>query len=392
VRLSLFLNKVLKSKGFQFFSLILIVLFLGPWGCGGGSGGGDDTSNSTTTTTLPPGPQPPNPSESFSIMGSVVKGPVDKGLVKVWTIAPDGKRGASPIGEVLTDTNGNFSLSVGNATGLMELNLNSGNFVDEVTGDPLDLAGRNPLRSCLDQLSPGGAINTVAITPYTTLGCILADFKILDGNPASSAIASANQEMSSQHIQVSGLDLSNLNITNILPNVSLSNPIDFTDPSTQYGLIILGLSQQAFDIDAANPGFSNFTVLDLLEALELDITDGTFDGKVHGSPIELVSGSGVNLSPDALKADLTNSITNFLSSNVLNPLPSTTTTTTSTTTSTTTTTISGSTTTTSATTTSTTTTTTSGSTTTTSATTTTTTLPPSPPPPTPSESFLIIPG
>ena len=334
----------------QILTLLVVSLFIGVFGCGGDDEGGGGGARG-------------------SISGTVTKGAVDNGLVNALNIAPDGQRGPTPIVQGLTDSSGNYFLSIGGATGLMELNLNSGNFVDEVTGSLLDLAGRNPLRTCIDPLNSGETRSNVAITPYTTLGCILADFKILDGNSASSAIASANQEMSSQHIQVSGVNLINLNITNIIPNVSLSNPIDFTDPSTQYGLIILGLSQQAFDIGSANPGFSNFTVLDLLEALELDITDGNFDGQVYGSSIELVSGSGVNLSPDALKADLTNSITNFLSSNVLNPLPSTTTTTTTlvpTTTlgsTSTTTTISGSTTTTSATTTSPTTSTTSATTT-----------------------------
>jgi len=89
---------------FGFFLLTALVLT----GCGGGGGGGGDGTSTTGT-----------------ISGTAAKGPVNGGTVTAYGVNANGTRGTQ-IGTATTDAKGNYSMTVGNYSGTVMLQLSGG--------------------------------------------------------------------------------------------------------------------------------------------------------------------------------------------------------------------------------------------------------------------------
>jgi hypothetical protein len=130
--------------------LILSALFLpviALSGCGGGGGGGGDTVAPTF----------------FAGMAS--KGPISGATVKVFAIRSGKLDSSAPAGQGQTDNSGNFSINAGSFQGPAVVEVTSGSFTDEVTGESVSLNA--PLHAIISNAQPGSTV--VAVTPLTEL-------------------------------------------------------------------------------------------------------------------------------------------------------------------------------------------------------------------------------
>jgi hypothetical protein len=127
--------------------LVLSVAALALAGCGGGGG-----SAAPTTTT---------------IGGMASKGPIKAGQVKVFAIRNNTEDKSGPIGQGVTDANGNFSVDVGVFSGPVVLEVSGGTFTDEVSGLPVAMNSNTLLRAAVTNVAAG--TQAVAVTPLTEL-------------------------------------------------------------------------------------------------------------------------------------------------------------------------------------------------------------------------------
>lgn len=124
--------------------------------CGGGGG-----SSSTSSTGESP---------ASVIAGVASKGPLNGATVCAYALA-NGTKGAQ-LGCARTDESGNYSLSVAGHTGDVLVEASGGTYVDEATGQTVNLSG--PLRSFARNLEPGFG-KAVAVTPLTEIATSLAE-------------------------------------------------------------------------------------------------------------------------------------------------------------------------------------------------------------------------
>jgi len=117
-------------------------------GCGGGGGSNGGTQAATTTV----------------IKGTVSKGPIRNGTVRIYALNADGSKGVL-LKETATDNNAGYSADISPYTGAVLVEA-SGSYTDEATGLPMTISANAPLRAALPSIS--GTVTT-AVTPLTEL-------------------------------------------------------------------------------------------------------------------------------------------------------------------------------------------------------------------------------
>ena len=136
-------------------------------GCGGGGGG-----------TAPP---------STSVSGTVSKGPLKNGTVKIFGVDATGAKSSSPLATVLTDANGGYGANLGSYSGALVIEA-YGEYTDEATGNPVVIPASSPLRTAVVQVDTSANNNRkIAVTPLTTLAC-----GMVGTSYTATAIAGAN--------------------------------------------------------------------------------------------------------------------------------------------------------------------------------------------------------
>jgi uncharacterized repeat protein (TIGR03803 family) len=236
-----------------FISLLVAVVVTA---CGGGGGGGSSSTNATTSAV---------------ISGNAVAGPIANGTVTAYAVTSSGNQGAS-LGTTTTDANGAYSLTL-NYTGAVFLEITSGSYVDEATGQTVNVPTTpgSGLQTVLSNVT-AGSILSVQITPLTTMA--VARAQAMNGGLTAANINAANQLLGTY---LGGIDI--LNTQPINPLVA-NSATGATQNAINYGLILAGLSEQAHTLGLANP-------LDLVIALAQDFSDGNFDGKAGSTPLQL---------------------------------------------------------------------------------------------------------
>ena len=267
------------SDIFRKFALIfsLCLIFNG---CGSGGGGGK---------TVPT-------NNSFGkITGQAIKGPVSGGTVTAYAVN-SGAKGAV-LGTAFTDADGNYSISIGNYSGPVFLEITGGSYTDEATGTIISLpatAGLG-LQAVIDNVSAGSSVQH-QITPLTTIAAVRAEN--MSGGLTPSNINAANQEIGTYF---GGIDIVHTKPMNPMGSGSSSGA---AQEAIDYGLILGGLSQQAQTLGLSNP-------MTLLGALANDLSDGIADGLKDGVSIPLSDNALLNAT--ASGADLVSAISAFSS-------------------------------------------------------------------------------
>ena len=253
--------------------MLLLTLFLAVSslsGCGSGGGGENNAGDKSNEGT--------NGSTAGIITGQAIKGPISGGTVTAYAVS-DGVTG-SALGTAITDSTGNYSLSIKDYNGPVFLEITGGSYTDEATGKTiyLPLTAGFGLKAVVDNVSAGSAVQS-QITPLTTMAAARA--QNMPGGLTASNILAANQQISSHF---GGIDILNTQPINPLVPGSAS---EASENAINYGLILAGLSQQTKTLGVSNP-------FDLFNALAQDLSDGICDGK---SGMEDVKLSGFPMNP-----------------------------------------------------------------------------------------------
>lgn len=250
-------------------TILLLCIALTGLGCSGGSGSGG---------------------VSTTISGAVVDGFISGATVQAYQINADGTKGAAVGSPATSDANGNYSLNLGTYAGPVLIESSGGTHVDWATGAAVTLDAADKLSAVI--ANAAGTV-TAHVTPLTMMAAQLAlrDMQV-NRVAVGTAINNANTKIG-QHF--GGF------------NILADKPIDPTvtgsatgvaQSRVDYSLVLAGISKNA----AAN-GWKPFS---LINAMALDASDGTFDGKQGVTQVTVTTsaGSQANLPATTGKSDM----------------------------------------------------------------------------------------
>jgi hypothetical protein len=258
-------------------------------GCGGGGGGGG-TSSSTTGT----------------ISGTAVKGPVNGGTVTAYGINGDGTQGAR-IGETMTDGQGNFSVNVGEYSGVVMLQLSGGQYTDEATDQLMNMDQNTVMTALIPDLASGEIMGNIQITPLTSMAQEWA--RNMAGGMTQANITLANRNMG-QYFDIGDI----LTTEPMDPLVENSGAVA-THDGKNYGMTLAAMSKQASQLEMPNSS-------GIITAMMDDASDGIMDGRMGGNGIYMggMGGmmGGVMMQPTAGTSVLANAMSDFIVDTMVN--------------------------------------------------------------------------
>ena len=210
------------------------------------TGGGGDSSPTSST------------GDGDTITGLMISGLASKGLisggtVNVYEVNDDGQKG-DLLGSTTTDSAGAYSLDIGDYDGPVLVEVTGGTYIDEATGETMDLDGT--LRAALSSVS--GDVD-VAVTPLTEIAVRMAE---AGGGLDGVKIDDANELLS----QMIGAD-----IISTMPADS-SDEAAFgsaTIDEQNYALLLAAISQMS--------NTSGQDVSSIIDAIEEDMGDLLLD-------------------------------------------------------------------------------------------------------------------
>jgi hypothetical protein len=235
-----------------------------------------------------------SPSSEIQLAGrAAVATPLTGATVKVFELNSDGQPGAL-LATAVTGGDGYYTVSIQRrGSSLLLVTASGGSYVDTGSGKKLSASQGAYLRSI-----PGAGDISASLTPLTTFAADRAVALAGGGNPLGSSVDVSTAAISRQF---------NLEtITAVAPavigdaqDVQVSGRV-----AREYGLILAGLAAEA---DALG-----VTPLGLADAVALDWSDGTLDGK-HGTASILVDNK-VALPADAVTRKLQDAINSVAAS------------------------------------------------------------------------------
>lgn len=215
---------------------LLIPVFILLASCGGGGGGGGDApaqpaaTNSATNTSSNTDTSEDEESPAFSVIASFMKGPVEGGTCKLFTVLDDGSIG-SFITEAITRGNGRATLVNEIAyTGDTYVECIDGTYTDEASGESLTA----PLMRTV--MSLDGKDAEITLTPLTEIAYQLA----FETGDVRTVLSEYNQLVADAF----GFDG---DIARTVP-IDLRNEEAADDPGSRYAVLLALLSQ--FDADS----------------------------------------------------------------------------------------------------------------------------------------------
>ena len=146
--------------------MLTITLLIGSlsllFGCGGG--GSSATTPIGTGGTI---------GANGMISGTAVKGPVSGGTVKAYAII-NGNMGMQ-LASAITDSQGNFNISIGDYAGPIMVQMSGGTYMEEATGATVTMAPGDVMTAVMTTVSAGTTVTGIQITPLTSMAQAMAD-------------------------------------------------------------------------------------------------------------------------------------------------------------------------------------------------------------------------
>lgn len=206
-------------------------------------------------------------SNGSTLSGYAMKGPIKNAVISVYRLSEEGEK-VELYEETTTDSSGAFRFQNPYGGERLELEVSSGEYIDEATGETVRLRTQDRLRLWLS--STEATDGDVTISPLTTMAVERARYRLNAGeSDMDGAIVRSREEIASM-FGISDVDPGKIGLD------------DLTDPEagaqrnraqTRYGLVIAGLSQVMSDSDV-DPA----DMFDLLECYAEDVQDGEIDG------------------------------------------------------------------------------------------------------------------
>ena len=254
-----------------FLTIFLTILV----GCGGG---GDNSTNST-------------------ISGTAVKGPVANATVTAFSIN-DGAMG-SQIGTGQTDAQGNFSVSVGDHSGPVMLQLKGGSYVDEATGTTMTMQQSDMMTSVIPSMS--ATASDVQMTPLTSMAQAMA--REMHGGMTLENITIANDAVGNHFM------INDILHTQPMDPLMQGSGSEADQNMRNYGMAIAAMSQYAKNLGMS---FSSAMVTAMMN----DASDGHMNGMMGNSSIMMGGGmmGGSMMSSNAGTSEMANAMMQFVQS------------------------------------------------------------------------------
>jgi len=263
-----------------FVSIALTLLV----GCGGGGGGSSTSGGGTVTGT---------------VSGTAIKGPVAGATVTAFGI--NGGVMGGQIGSGQTDGQGNFSVSVGDYSGPVMLQMKGGSYMDEATGTNMPMQQGDMMTVVIPSMSSGDTMSGIRMTLLTSMAQTMAQG--MQGGMTPANITTANTAVCN-YFMIS--DILHVNPMEPLTQ-GAGNGAD--QNMRNYGMTIAAMSQYAKNIGMQ---FSSAMVTAMMN----DASDGHMNGMMGNSPIQMGGGMMGNMmmSPNAGTSGLAGAMTQFTGS------------------------------------------------------------------------------
>ena len=221
--------------------------------------------SSSTDMTQPPG--------GGTISGVVTKGPVSGATMKALAIS-NGTMGAQ-IGAGTTDGQGNFTVSIGDYSGPVMLQMSGGTYTDEATNTRMAMQAGDVMTSLIPSVTAGSTMSGIQVTPLTAMAQLRA--QNMAGGMTVANIGTANAEVGN-YFSVSDI----LHTMPMDPLVAGSGTTA-TQDAKNYGMTLAAMSQYAATVGMPHSS-------GVVTAMMDDASDGVMDGKLGASPITMGGG------------------------------------------------------------------------------------------------------
>jgi hypothetical protein len=239
------------------------------------------------------------PSVNGTISGTAIKGPVSNATVTASSLS-NGTMGRQ-LGTGQTYTQGNFSISIGDYSGAVLLQITDGDYMDEATGSMMSMQPGDVMTAAILFMAAGSTMSGVQITPLTSMAQRMA--QDMSGGMSQANITTANNAMG-QYFDVSDiLDTTPIN-TNVNGSGMGANP-----DMKNYGMTMAAICQYAKDIGMPNSS-------GLVTAMMDDASDGHMNGMMGSTQIGMGGGmmGGNMMSSNAGTIGLAGAMVEFIQS------------------------------------------------------------------------------
>lgn len=208
-----------------------------------------------------------------SVSGTVFNGPMTQATVTAYAVS-NGVAGAR-IASVTTDSQGNFTMPLGNYAGAVMLQMNGGVYTDEATGATVTMGSSDLMSAVMPTVASGTANSGVWLTAMTSMAQARAAG--MAGGMTDANIAAANMAMGNCFAVGDILKTQPMN-----PRVS-GSAASASQDARNYGMTLAAMSQYAKSL---NMPVSSVMVT----AMMGDAADGVMDGKQGGTQISMSMG------------------------------------------------------------------------------------------------------
>jgi hypothetical protein len=270
------------------FMIVSLFVFSG---CGGGGGG----------TAALPGGTVGGGAGSGVISGTAVKGPMDGATVRAYAIS-NGTKGMQ-LASAMTDSQGNFSMTIGDYTGPVMLLMSGGSYTDEATGSMMTMGMTDKMTAIIPMMSSGETV-TVQVTPLTSMAQAMA-------NNMTSGMTTTNSQTANTSVGMYFMVNDILHTTPMNPLVTDSG-VGATQDMKNYGMTLAAMTEYAKALGM--PDSSG-----IVTAMMNDASDGVMNGMMGGTSITMgggmsMMGGGTMMSSTAGTSGLATAMTTFIGS------------------------------------------------------------------------------
>jgi hypothetical protein len=210
---------------------------------------------------------------STTVSGTVFNGPTSKATVTALAVS-NGMPGAQ-IASTTADGQGNFSMTLGNYSGPVMLQMTGGVYTDEATGTVMAMGASDVMSAAIPMVTQGANVTGVWVTPMTSMAQARATG--MSGGMSDANIAAANTAMGNYFLVGDILHTQPMNP--MLPGSATGASQD----ARNCGMTLAAMSQYA-------KGLTMTVSSAMVTAMMGDAVDGLMDGKKGGSPIAMPMG------------------------------------------------------------------------------------------------------
>jgi len=179
------------------------------------------------------------------------------------------------IGAGTTDGQGNFTVSVGDYSGPVMLQMSGGTYTDEATNTRMAMQAGDVMTSLIPSVAAGSTMSGIQVTPLTAMAQLRA--QNMAGGMTVANIGTANAEVGNYFL------VSDILHTMPMDPLVAGSSATATQDAKNYGMTLAAMSQYAATVGMPHSS-------GVVTAMMDDASDGVMDGKLGASPITMGGG------------------------------------------------------------------------------------------------------